>query len=976
MKKILSLIFALSILSVQAQKATPTGPSSNGVLKMVRYVPSIADQIKDGTFIPADNESDHKPRPKKRGANKSIPGKGFPKGQDALRQVQENAKNYQTREPLLVFDADENSGVGVTDPTGCVGPNHYLAAWNFGFRIFDKDGNPLTPEASLATVLTGNAIGDPIVLYDKWADRYIITEFADSPNGFDMAVSEGPDPVNDGWYVYQNQFNTGAFPDYTKFSIWSDGYYITANIFNGAADDKVWVVERDPMLSGSATQFVGFPLTGITTSGFFSPQPLNVTGGPLPAPGAATIVYLQDDAWGGVSSDHLKLWTIDVDWNTIGNSTISAPTELATTPFTSVFDGGSFSNFEQPTGPDVDGLQATIMNQAQFRKFGTHNSAIFNFVVDADGTAGELGAIRWYELRQDGDGMPWSIYQEGTYLSPNGLHAFSGSMAMDTDGNIGMAYTTCSPSQSIAIQYTGRYAADALNTMTVDETLIAQGSNDNPGNRLADYVHLTVDPVDEKSFWHIAEYFNPGRDNVVGVFKLAPDFLNDVGVISIDAPVNGTLGAAESVTITVRNYGVNEQSNIPVSFNVDGGADVTGIIPGPIASGANMQYTFTGTGDFSVQGQTYLITATTSLAGDEDTANDPFSSSVTHLDPNDIGVSAITAPVSSSSLGAAESITVTIQNYGGADQSNFNVSYSINGGAAVTENVASVVSGDSEISYTFTTTADFSAIGEYVIVATTSLGSDSDNSNNAANTTVVKEFCQPQINCELGDGIHHLIFEGIDNNSGCDPDGYGDYTTLEANIEQGGMYDMTITTEYGSQYVTAWLDLNDNFVFEADERIIIDFIIEDGQAGGVYTESIPFNVPADASVGQHIMRVKTNWDSEVPLDPCEATTYGETEDYTVNVGATGLDEYLGPNDIEVASLENDRFLISFETQVFDGNLIISIMNSVGQTVAQNWISPVNGKYTYDLDMSYAATGAYLIRIGDQNAAKVRRIIVE
>lgn len=975
MKYIFSIISVCAVLGISAQEVETAGPSSSGMVTNVRYVPSIADQIKDGTFIPADNYTSHKAPPKRRGANKNIPGKGFPKGDDALRTAQEAVAKYQTREPLLVFDADENSPVGVTDPTGCVGPNHYLAAWNFGFRIFDKDGNPLVPEASLATVLIGNDIGDPIVLYDKWADRYIITEFASGPNGFEMAVSEGPDPVNDGWYVYQGDFTTGSFPDYTKFSIWRDGYYVTANIGGGAAADKVWAVERAPMLNGDPTQFVGFPLTGITTSGFYSPQPFNVTGGDMPTDGGATIVYLQDDSW-GVAQDHLKLWDVDVDWTTIGNSAITGPIELNTTPFTSVFDGGSFSNFEQPSGPDVDGLQATIMNQAQFRKFPTHNSAIFNFVVDADGSAAELGAVRWYELRQDEDGMPWSIYQEGTYLSPAGLHAFSASMAMDVNGNIGMAYTTCSSTESIAIQHTGRYAADPLNVMTVEETLLAQGSNDNPGNRLADYVHLTVDPEDEKTFWHIAEYFNPNRDDVVMVFKLAPDLANDVGVINIVAPLDGILTATESITITVRNYGVEEQSDIPVSYSIDGGPNVDGVIPGPIASGANEEFTFASSGDFSTQGQTYSISASTALATDEDIENDTFIGEVTHLDPNDIGVIAITSPVSATTLGNEENITVTIQNFGGADQSGFDVSYTVDGGAAVTETVSDVVDGDSQISFTFMDTYDFSQIGDYEITSYTSLGTDSDNSNDSFTTTVSKEFCQPETNCALGDGIQDLVFEGISNLTGCDDGGYGDYTNLEANVEQGGTYDMTITTGYGSQYVTVWVDLNDNFVFESDERLVIEYIIADGEATGDYTESFPVQIPGDAPLGQHIMRVKTNWNASVPEDACEATTYGETEDYVLNIGSVGLDEeYLGSDDIQVMTMDDDIYLIRFTNESLSKNLIISIHNTVGQTLAQNWVTPVAGVYEYELNMSYAAPGAYLIKLGDQQGNKVKKIIV-
>ena len=392
-------------------------------------------------------------------------------------------------------------------------------------------------------------------------------------------------------------------------------------------------MERNEMLLGNSAQFALFPLPGLSTSGFYSPQFFNVCNADLPAAGNATVVYLQDDAWSGVSQDHLKLWTVNVDWDNISNSTISQPEEMSTTPFVSVFDGGSFSNRPQPSGPDIDVLQATVMNQAQFRRFSDHNSAVFNFVVDAEGS-GELAAIRWYELRQTGDGEPWTLYQEGTYTSPyNGKDAFSGSMAMDAQGNIGMGYTTVSTSEKIAIYYTGRYANDPLGQMTVDETLIAQSNTNDPSNRLADYVHLTVDPSNDKTFWHIAEYFNGGsRTDVVGAFQIAPNYINDIGVASIDAPESGSLSSDEPISLTVFNGGETEQTDFEVHYQIDNGEVITETYNGTLASQAYDSYTFTQTADMGSLGTTYEIKAYTSLDGDEDLNNDTITKSVTAND--------------------------------------------------------------------------------------------------------------------------------------------------------------------------------------------------------------------------------------------------------------------------------------------------------------------------------------------------------
>jgi PKD repeat protein len=520
---ILLSIFSLTLSAQQARMANPTGsqkPTLITTSEPVISVPSITVQLANGTFRPAEDRKKEF-NPKRWGSNNSVPGKGLPNGNDPLWEIQSKAPLKSGKAPILTFEAASASSTP-TDPTGAVGPNHFVNSWNTAFRIWDKNGNPLTAAASLGTIFPGT-LGDPIVVYDRYADRFMLTEFFS--NGFDVAISQGPDPVNDGWYVYR--FNTNTFPDYPKFSVWSDGYYITANKDQNTAGSSqvVFVLNRDQMITGSASvQMLGFPLTGIVTSGFYSPLGFNCNGPSLPPPGNAPIVYMQDDAWSGVSADHLKIWTINVNWSVPANSTISSPQIINTQPFDGLFDGGSFSNLPQPSGGDIDALQATIMYMAQYRRFPTYNSAVFNFVVDLNG-ADNYSGIRWYELRQSNDGAPWTIHQEGTYAQPGGHSAFCGNMCMDANGNIGLAYTIVSASQYPSLRFTGRYASDPPGQMTLAEEIIATGTQSNPSTRYGDYAQMTIDPTDDATFWSIGEYFNGGRKNHVGVFQIAPPAL-------------------------------------------------------------------------------------------------------------------------------------------------------------------------------------------------------------------------------------------------------------------------------------------------------------------------------------------------------------------------------------------------------------------------------------------------------------------
>lgn len=582
MKRVLHLSPLILLVLLMANFTVRSQQKASLILSPVemKIIPSLAEQIKTGTFQPAVDYPGEV-NPKRQGRNLPVPGKGLPKGADPLVSNQQNTITYNGKDPILTFLAASSNSTP-TDPTGAVGSNHFINAWNSAFRIWDKEGNPLTDPAALGTILYGN-LGDPIVFFDQFADRFVITEFFS--NGFAIAVCQGPDPVNDGWYLYL--YNTNTFPDYPKFSLWSDGYYITSNknSWNPGSSEVVFALNREKMIAGDETaEMIGFPLPGCQTNGFYSPLGFNALGNTPPPAGNAPIVYMQDDSWSGVSNDHLKIWNVNVDWSNPGNSTISDAQEILTTPFDGLFDGGSFSNLPQPSGPDLDALQATIMYMAQYRRFDDYNAVVFNFVVDLDGSD-DLAAIRWYELRQESDGSEWEIHQEGTYAQPEGHSAYSGNMCMDVNGNIALAYSIVSETIYPALRYTGRYATDPPGVMTLEEESIVEGTQSDPSYRYGDYSQMTIDPVDEKTFWSIGEYFTGGpRKNHVGVFRIASTLEDDIGIISIDAPTDGLLGDNENIIVTIRNYGIDDQSGFPLSYQIDDGSVISETFTESLAS--------------------------------------------------------------------------------------------------------------------------------------------------------------------------------------------------------------------------------------------------------------------------------------------------------------------------------------------------------------------------------------------------------
>ena len=970
--KSLTCLFALLVFNNSySQLGDSQKPSWTQTLEY-KFVPSITDQIKDGTFIPADKDAHKKlGREKRWHGNKVVPGKGLPKGNDPLLYLQENVITKSSRDPILTFETTSNTATP-SDPTGEIGRDYYIASWNSSFRFFNLDGTAASPASSLSTLFGNDESGDPIALYDSEVDRYIITSMGGS--GLNFAISETNNPILDGWHVYSaSSFGTdGQFPDYPKYSIWSDGYYCTTN----TSANNLYVLERDKIINGDPTASIqGFDAPQMITSGFASAQVLDITNDDHPSAGNATMVYLQDDAWNQVPTDHLKIWTINIDWDNSNNSSISSPYSLDTSSFTSVFDGGNFANLTQSSGPDIDAMQATLMNQAQFRKFSTHNSAVFNFVIDVLSGSDELAAVRWYELRQSADGEPWVIHQEGTYTAPDGRHAFGASMAMDIQGNIGMGYSSMSSTENISLRYTGRYANDPVGQMTIEENLIGQSNATNPNTRYADYAHMSVDPSNDKTFWFVSEYFKPGRRDLVGTFQVAANYANDIGVVSVEAPLSGLLSDSETVTVSIFNYGEESVSNFDVSYQLDSGTVITETYTGTVASTETVQHTFSTTADLSVVGTTYQICAYTALAGDEDSSNDNFCTEIQHLNPNDLGISGVSSPVSGTNLSATEIVTIEITNFGGAQQSNFEVSYEVNG-VTVTETVAGPLAGNSSIDYIFSQSLDLSAFGSYEIVTSVNIENDSDDSNNTISVTVNNVNCAPTGDNSFGDGFQ--LFQVGDINNTSAGEGYGDFTNLSTNLEQGSTNDLTVTTGYGNQYVRVWIDFNDDFVFSLDELVVDNYVIEVGGAAGTWTETMQLVVPDDGTLGEHIMRAKTNWNAPVPDDACEETQYGETEDYMVNiVESLGIDDsVLSSSEFRIITLDNNQFNVSLTT-IYNEDISFNVYNVSGQVIVFNNISKNSQKYIYDLDMSYAAAGIYLVKMGNSSIGyRVGKIVVK
>ena len=442
----------------------------------------------------------------------------LPKGADPAWQ-QTHGSRIVTQ-PIQNFEGVSNTDNGgyfdyiaPPDTDGDVGPNHYFHMANTIFEIYDKQGNSLMGPSDNSTIWddfigdwTGTNDGDPIVLYDEQADRWLVSQFAvdtDVTGGSYwvlVAISTTSDPT--GSY-YRYAFEYDEYPDYPKFGVWRDGYYLMVQHGNGTATASV--LNRSQMLAGtSPAQRVSYSIPNLPGSGFTSVLPADNDGDWAPAGTPNYFVYFSDDAWGDDPVDRLKIWEFDVNWTWTFLSSLTLVQNLDTDAFSSAFGGHNEGIIPQPgTSRKLAVVEKALMYRLQYRNFGSYESMVCCHTVDVNGS--NRAGIRWYELRKTtGD---WYIYQQGTYAPGSTDNYWMASIAQNGSGDIALGYSVSSSSTYPSIRYTGRMLGDPLGEMTMGEGVIVNGTDSQEGtSRWGDYTMMSVDPSDDETFWYANEY--------------------------------------------------------------------------------------------------------------------------------------------------------------------------------------------------------------------------------------------------------------------------------------------------------------------------------------------------------------------------------------------------------------------------------------------------------------------------------------
>jgi hypothetical protein len=411
------------------------------------------------------------------------------------------------------------------DPVGEIGPRHFVQMVNVRYAVYDRSGHAIVPpvETSVLFEPLGDICGvtnegDPIVAYDQFADRWILTQFGflssavGAPKGpfyQCVAISQTGDPAG-SYFLYAFEISKTALNDYPKLGVWPDGYYLSSNSFvfrdDGSgffAGATVAVLERERLLAGDPDArllVVDLPFTDVVR---FSLLPSDADG-PVPPPAGRpnTFAQLGLDVFRGHLPE-LQLFQFRTQWGVTPRAVFSGPAIVPVEPY-----DANLCNFapcvpQRGTFQRLDTLSERLMFRLAYRNFETHESLVVNHAVDV---GGDRAGIRWYEIRNP---LNPAIHQQGTY-APGLEHRWMGSIAMDGNGNIGLGYSVSGPDLFPSIRYAGQVGGSELGELNAGEAAIvaAGGAQTHPAGRWGDYADLTVDPLDDCTFWFTSEYLS------------------------------------------------------------------------------------------------------------------------------------------------------------------------------------------------------------------------------------------------------------------------------------------------------------------------------------------------------------------------------------------------------------------------------------------------------------------------------------
>src|SRR3982075_1921598 len=547
------------------------------------------------------------------------------------------------------------------DTNGTVGATQYVQWVNTSFAIFNKTNGALISGPTAGNTLWSgfgggcqtNNDGDPIVIYDKLAQRWVFSQFSVTTTPYLQCIAVSTTSDATGTYN-RYSFQYTNFDDYPKMSVWSDAYYETFNMFAGGTTfvgADACAYNRSAMLAGTAATQVCFQ-QGTAVGGLL---PADLDGATAPPAGSPNYMMY-------FGTNNLNLYKFHVDFANPANSTFTGPTVINVAAFSPLCAGGTC--VPQPsTTQQLDSLADRLMYRLAYRNFGSHESLAVNHSV----VAGSGGGVRWYEI-QNPSGTP-VVAQQSTF-APDANYRWMGSIAMDSAGDMALGYSVSSGSVSPSVRFTGRVPTDPASTMETEVNIVS-GSGSQNGNlsRWGDYSAMQVDPVDDCTFWFTEEYM-----------KTTGSFNWNTRIASFKFPTCGSTAtpdftiAASPSSVTI-NQGSSGTSTITIS-SLNGFNSATTLSASGLPSGVTAAFStnpVTPPANGSATSTLTLTASSTATTGPATVTITGTSGALTHSTTIALTVNAATTPnftigASPSSLtivqagNGTSSITITSQN--------------------------------------------------------------------------------------------------------------------------------------------------------------------------------------------------------------------------------------------------------------------------------------------------------------------------
>ena len=437
-----------------------------------------------------------------------------------------------------VFQTVSSCGCAPPDTNGAVGLTQYVQDVNEAYQVFNKfTGASILGPVPIRSIWTGfggpcqTGSGDPVVLYDKLADRWLISQFASSgvPNHQCIAISTTRDAT--GTY-YRYDFSLipfgSNFYDYPKLGTWPDAYYMAMNVFNSSGTaylgTEPFAFDRTKMLCGLPATVISPGVVGTPANNEDPVMPSDIDGPVLPPPGAPnTFVEFPDIT--GNNLNTYRTWHYHVDFAVPTNSTFTLFAAPAAAPFAFLCPFTACVP-QLLVGNFLDGLGDRLMFRLAYRNFGTPSAPNESVVANYSVLSTLVAGVRWFELKNVTNG-PLTVNQESTY-QPDTDWRWMGSVAMDHSGDLAVGFSVSSPTINPQVRYATRLSTSPPSTLDGEAHLFdGTGSQSDTSSRWGDYSDMTVDPIDDTTMWYTQEYYATNSSfnwrTRIGTFRINPN---------------------------------------------------------------------------------------------------------------------------------------------------------------------------------------------------------------------------------------------------------------------------------------------------------------------------------------------------------------------------------------------------------------------------------------------------------------------